>query len=100
MTTAIESALNTQDLEARVKVLRRWSLPPSRPRPPNHHVSPRDTGATPVRWATRARIHVDRAACAWLIVRFIDPDAEFVFVHDPADVPSGATPFDMRGVCR
>jgi hypothetical protein len=53
-----------------------------------------------VRWATRARIHVDRAACAWLIVRFIDPDAEFVFVHDPADVPSGATPFDMRGVCR
>jgi hypothetical protein len=30
--------------------------------------------------------------------RFVDPDAEFVFVTDPADVPADATPFDMRGV--
>jgi hypothetical protein len=51
-----------------------------------------------VRWATRADCHVDRAACAWLLRRFIDPKAEFVFVADPADVPEGATPFDMRGV--
>jgi hypothetical protein len=51
-----------------------------------------------VRWATRARVHVDRAACAWLIRRFADPDAEFVFVDDPANVPSEATAFDMRGV--
>jgi hypothetical protein len=51
-----------------------------------------------VRWATRAGIHVDRAACAWLIRRFVDPGAEFVFVTDPADVPPDATPFDMRGV--
>jgi hypothetical protein len=51
-----------------------------------------------VKWATRAEIHVDRAACAWLIRRFIDAEAEFVFVEDPADVPSDATPFDMRGV--
>jgi hypothetical protein len=29
--------------------------------------------------------------------RFVDPEAEFVFVDDPADVPEGATPFDMRG---
>ena len=49
-------------------------------------------------WATRAHCHVDRAACAWLIARFIDPDAEFVFVDDPDDVPRDATPFDMRGV--
>jgi len=41
---------------------------------------------------------VDRAACAWLLRRFVDPDAEFVFVDDPDDVPSNATPFDMRGV--
>jgi hypothetical protein len=41
---------------------------------------------------------VDRAACAWLIRRSIDPEAEFVFVDDPAEVPSDATPFDMRGV--
>jgi hypothetical protein len=51
-----------------------------------------------VRWATRAGCHVDRVACAWLIRRWIDPDAEFVFVEDPGDVPSDATPFDMRGV--
>ena len=29
-----------------------------------------------MRWATRPRIHVDRAACAWLIRRFVDPAAE------------------------
>jgi hypothetical protein len=51
-----------------------------------------------VRWATRSGCHVDRAGCAWLIRRFIDPDAEFVFVDDPDDVPEDATPFDMRGV--
>jgi hypothetical protein len=36
-----------------------------------------------MRWATRAGIHVDRTACAWLIRRFIDPEAVSVFVHDP-----------------
>lgn len=51
-----------------------------------------------MRWATRAGVHVDRAACAWLIVRFIDADAEFVFVDDPGEVPGDATAFDMRGV--
>ena len=51
-----------------------------------------------MRWATRAGVHIDRAACAWLIRRFVDPDAEFVFVGDPAEVPDDATPFDMRGV--
>jgi hypothetical protein len=50
-----------------------------------------------MKWATRANVHVDRAACAWLIRRFIDPDAEFAFVDNPADLPPGATPFDMRG---
>jgi hypothetical protein len=49
-------------------------------------------------WATRRRVHIDRTACAWLIRRFIDPVAEFVFVDDPDDVPADATPFDMRGV--
>ena len=50
-----------------------------------------------MRWATRAGCHVDRAACAWLVRRFIDPDAEFVFVDDPDEVPEGATAFDIRG---
>ncbi len=51
-----------------------------------------------MRWATRSGVHIDRAACAWLIRRFIDPDAAFIFVDDPDDVPADATPFDMRGV--
>jgi hypothetical protein len=51
-----------------------------------------------MRWATRANCHVDRAACAWLIRRFIDPEAAFVFVGDPDEVPKDATAFDMRGV--
>jgi hypothetical protein len=51
-----------------------------------------------MRWATRANCHVDRTACAWLIKRVIDSDAEFVFVEDPDDVPADATPFDIRGV--
>ena len=50
-----------------------------------------------MRWATRAGVHIDRAACAWLIRRFLDQHAEFVFVADPADVPADATAFDMRG---
>jgi hypothetical protein len=50
-----------------------------------------------MRWATRAGVHVDRATCAWLIRRFIDRDADFVFVDDPDEVPEGVTPFDIRG---
>ena len=50
-----------------------------------------------MRWATRTGVHVDRAACAWLIRRFIDPGAGFVFVTEPDDVPGDATPFDIRG---
>jgi len=51
-----------------------------------------------VRWATRSGVHIDRAACAWLIRRWVDADAEFVFVGDPTQVPADATGFDLRGV--
>lgn len=51
-----------------------------------------------MRWATRRHCHVDRAACAWLIRRFIDPEATFVFVDDPDDIPRDAIGFDVRGV--
>ncbi len=50
-----------------------------------------------MRWVTRRHCHVDRAACAWLIRRSIDEDAEFVFVDDPDDISDDATPFDIRG---
>ena len=50
-------------------------------------------------WVTRPRPHIDRTACAWLIRRFIDPDAAFAFAPDPAGARAlGGTPFDMRGV--
>ena len=53
-------------------------------------------------WVTRARPKIDRIACPWLIRRFIDPDARFLFVP-PAEVPGvadrfGAVPFDIEGV--
>lgn len=49
-----------------------------------------------MRWATRRHCHVDRAACAWLIRRFIDPEATLVFVDDSDDTPPDATGFDSR----
>jgi hypothetical protein len=51
-----------------------------------------------VKWATRSGVHIDRAACAWLIRRFLDQDAQFVFVTDPEHIPPDATGFDMRGI--
>lgn len=50
-----------------------------------------------MRWATRAGIHIDRAACAWLIRRHVDERAKFTFVTDPGDIPAGATAFDIPG---
>ena len=52
------------------------------------------------RWATRARPWVDRLACAWLIRRFIDPQASFVWLPDrdaPPSTPRGALGFDYDG---
>jgi hypothetical protein len=52
-------------------------------------------------WVTRHRPKIDRIACPWLIRRFIDPSAPFLFVA-PAEVPAvaerfGALPFDIEG---
>jgi hypothetical protein len=55
-----------------------------------------------VKWITRERPKIDRVACPWLIARFIDRDAEFIFAP-PAEVKSRAAeidaiPFDVEGV--
>ncbi len=53
-----------------------------------------------MKWVTRERVHVDRVACPWLIKKFIDSDAEFIFVPkdtDPKTIKDGI-PFDMKGV--
>ena len=50
-------------------------------------------------WVTRPHPHIDRTACAWLIRRFVDPEASFAFAPDPeAAAALGGTPFDIRGV--
>ena len=62
----------------------------------------RTIGATPGKWVTRERPKIDRIACPWLIRRFIDPQAEFIYVptKDVLDVAkaTGATPYDIEGV--
>ena len=55
-----------------------------------------------MKWVTRERPKIDRVACPWLIARFIDAEAEFVFVP-PNDVrrvarETGAIPYDVEGV--
>lgn len=55
-----------------------------------------------MKWITRSHVHVDRVACPWLISRFIDSDAQFLFV--PASQVTArakeenAVPFDIPGV--
>jgi len=52
------------------------------------------------RWTTRKRPWVDRLACAWLIGRFVDPQARFLWLDDPAGAtppPRGAIGFDFDG---
>ena len=55
-----------------------------------------------MKWVTRERVKVDRVACPWLIKKFVDVDAEFLFVP-PDQVMTvadreGATPYDVPGV--
>jgi rhodanese-related sulfurtransferase len=65
------------------------------------HVPARDSEGRTL-WVTRTRPKIDRIACPWLIRRFVDPDAVFLFVA-PSEVQAvaerfGATPFDIEGV--
>jgi hypothetical protein len=55
-----------------------------------------------MKWITRERPKIDRVACPWLVTRFIDKEAEFLFVP-PGDVrkvaeETGAIPYDIEGV--
>jgi hypothetical protein len=55
-----------------------------------------------MKWITREHVHVDRVACPWLIRRFVDPEAEFLFVAADRVMEIAereqATPFDVKGV--
>lgn len=54
-----------------------------------------------MKWVTRSHVHVDRVACPWLIKRFIDSEAEFLFVPKSQVIAvaekEGAIPFDSPG---
>ena len=54
-----------------------------------------------MKWITRSHVHVDRVACPWLITRFIDSEAEFLFVPksqvEAMVQETGAIPFDTPG---
>jgi rhodanese-related sulfurtransferase len=68
---------------------------------PEGKLPPRDPQGRTV-WVTRSRPKIDRIACPWLIRRFVDPEAVFLFVA-PAEVQSvaerfGGAPFDIEGV--
>ena len=55
-----------------------------------------------MKWITRSHVHVDRVACPWLIMRFIDNEAEFLFVPSSqvkkVTADTGAIPFDAPEV--
>lgn len=55
-----------------------------------------------MKWITRERPKIDRVACPWLVQRFIDPGAEFLFVPPErvreVAAETGAIPFDVEGV--
>jgi hypothetical protein len=55
-----------------------------------------------MKWLTRSHVHVDRVACPWLITRFVDNQAEFLFAPknqvDRIAAETGALPFDAPGV--
>jgi rhodanese-related sulfurtransferase len=62
----------------------------------------RNIGASPGKWVTREHPKIDRIACPWLIRRFIDPNAEFIYVPKDQVVAvarrTGGIPYDIDGV--
>ena len=88
---------SAEALEGGFEAWRAAGLPLVRP----DHVPTHDPQGRTV-WVTRARPKVDRIACPWLIRRFVDPGAVFLFVTPPEVTAVadrfGVTPFDIEGV--
>lgn len=71
---------------------------PGEPQATTGHIARRDRMQYQGRlWATRRHLWVDRVASAWLIQRFIDPSARFLWLAAPTDCPSDALGFDFDG---
>ncbi|WP_427185356.1 chromate resistance protein ChrB domain-containing protein [Bordetella bronchialis] len=74
------------------------ALSPGEPHATAGSIPPRDrTQYQGRQWATRKHLWVDRVACAWLIQRFIDPAARFLWLDDPRGCPDDALGFDFDG---
>lgn len=87
-----EAALLELELAAR------RAVSPDEPRPQAGDIKPLALAKYQGRvWATRARPWVDRLASAWLIRRFVDPQARFLWLQDPALCPKNALGFDFDG---
>ncbi len=83
-----------EELEHRIQA----RLSPGEPTPRAAEITPLDASAYQGRlWATRKRPWVDRLASAWLIRRFIDRKARFLWLAGPADCPPEALGFDFDG---
>ncbi len=83
---------------ARVVRLVRARLNPGEPSAREAEITPLDPAIYRNRlWATRRNLWVDRLASAWLIRRFIDPPARFLWLGNPVDCPDGALGFDFDG---
>ncbi|MCY1216911.1 Protein ChrB [compost metagenome] len=88
------AALQWRDFNNAVETLRS----PGEPQPASGGIPRRDPAQYQGRdWATRRHLWVDRVACAWLIQRFIDPHARFLWLEHPADCPDDALGFDFDG---
>lgn len=86
----LDSAL--QELETAVS----RALSPDEPHSRNQPITPLNLDDYQSRvWATRKRPWVDRLACAWLIRRFIDPQAQILWLNTPQDCPVDALGFDF-----
>jgi hypothetical protein len=68
----------------------------------NTNQRPEEQKEDDMKWITRSHVHVDRVACPWLISRFVDSDAEFLFVPESQvkvrAEQENAIPFDIVGV--
>jgi hypothetical protein len=71
---------------------------PEEPRAAHRKIRPRNRKDYRARtWATREHLWIDRVASAWLIKRFIDPGAKFVWLKRVKDCPKRAVGFDFDG---
>ena len=91
---SIEAEAALAEFVKRIETL----LSPDEPEPACGGIARLDPGQYRGRtWATRRHLWIDRVASAWLIRRFIDPDAKFLWLAKPADCPKKALGFDFDG---